>query len=116
MDLALYAAQAVTLEHRSLRTVAAATGRSKSWVQRKSALYQGGGEEALAPKKRGPKVAPNQTAAVIEDAVVSLRKELSELGLDAGASTIAFHLQARGFAVPSRATIHRIVVRRGFVT
>src|SRR5579871_2444326 len=111
MDLALYAAQAVLVEGRSVRKVAAATGRSKSWVQRKAALYQEGGAEALIPKKRGPKVAPNQISPVLEDAIVSIRKRLVELGLDAGASTIGFHLEARGFAVPSRATIHRVLVR-----
>lgn len=116
MDLALYAAQAVLVERRSMRQVATATGRSKSWVQRKVARYRDGGAEALAPRKRGPKVAPNQTAASVEDAIVSLRKQLVEQGLDAGASTIAFHLGARGFAVPARATIHRILARRGFVT
>lgn len=46
---------------------------------------------------------------------MALRKELVDLGLDAGASTIAFHLGRAGVAVPSRATIHRILVRRGFV-
>ncbi len=62
MDLALYATQAVLVERRSMRKVAAATGRSKSWVQRQVARYQEGGVEAMAPKKRGPTVAPNQIA------------------------------------------------------
>lgn len=116
MDLALYAAEAVVSEGRSVRQVAAATGRSKSWVQRKAVAYREGGEPALSPKKRGPKVALNQTEPAIEDAIVALRKSLSELGLDAGASTIAYHLKATGAVVPSRATIHRILSRRGFVT
>jgi transposase InsO family protein len=115
MDLALYAVQAVLSEGRSVRAVARATGRSKSWVQRHVALFRSDGEGALAPHKRGPVSAPNQTPAVIEDTVVALRKELVELGLDAGARTIAFHLARRQVAVPARATIHRILVRRGFV-
>jgi transposase InsO family protein len=115
MDLALYAVQAVLVEGRSLRQVAAATGRSKSWVHREVERFRAGGEAALAPGKRGPKTAPNQTPPEIEDAVVALRKELTELGLDAGASTIAYHLRRVGLAVPARATIHRILVRRGFV-
>ena len=50
--------------------------------------------------------------------IVALRKELADLGLDAGAQTIAVHLARRaGEAhVPSVATIWRILVRRGFVT
>jgi len=116
MDLALYAVQAVLVEGRSVRDVAAATGRSKSWVQRHCALYRVGGEPALVPRKRGPKVAPNQTPAGVEDVILRLRKELSELGLDAGARTIAYHLGTQGIDVPAVSTIHRILVRRGFVT
>ena len=116
MDLALYAVNAVLVEGRSVRDVAAATGRSKSWVHRHVMLFRAGGQAALAPAKRGPKVAPNQTPPATEDAIVSLRKHLGELGLDAGASTIAYHLRTNGLTPPARATIHRILVRRGFVT
>lgn len=116
MDLALYAVNAVLVEGRSVRAVAAATGRSKSWVHRHVVLFRAGGAAALAPAKRGPKTAPNQTPPAVEDAIVSLRKHLWELGLDAGASTIAYHLWAKGLQPPARVTIHRILVRRGFVT
>jgi len=51
---------------------------------------------------------------------VALRKELSELGVDAGAHTIHYHLGRRHRrskrAVPSVATIWRVLSRRGFVT
>ncbi len=40
-----------------MRALAAATARSKSRVQRHVALCQAGGNEALVPHKRGPKVA-----------------------------------------------------------
>ncbi|MGZ4689129.1 MAG: integrase core domain-containing protein [Acidimicrobiia bacterium] len=79
-------------------------------------LFRAGGEPALTPAKRGPKTAPNQTPETVEDTIVSLRKHLAELGLDAGAATIGYHLQAQGLEPPARATIHRILVRRGFVT
>jgi transposase InsO family protein len=116
MDLALYAVQAVLVEGRSVRQVASATGRSKSWVHRHVMLFRAGGETGLVPGKRGPKVAPNQTPAEVEGAVVALRTQLVELGLDAGATTIGFHLAQAGLVAPARATIHRILVRRGFVT
>jgi len=116
MDLALYAVNAVLVEGRSVRDVAAATGRSKSWVHRHVVLFRAGGPDALTPAKRGPRTAPNQTAATVEDAIVGLRKHLVELGLDAGASTIAYHLDVQGITPPARATIHRVLVRRGFVT
>jgi transposase InsO family protein len=116
MDLARYAVNAVTIEGRSIRQVAAATGRSKSWVHRHVALYRAGGEAALAPRKRGPKAVANRTAAATEDAIVALRKELDDQGFDAGARTIHYHLTRRGGPCPSERTIHRVLTRRGFVT
>ncbi|MHB8670712.1 MAG: hypothetical protein ACYDAD_09170 [Acidimicrobiales bacterium] len=51
--------------------------------------------------------------------IVALRKELTDLGVDAGAHTIHYHLQRRHRrrrrAVPSVATIWRVLSRRGFV-
>jgi transposase InsO family protein len=46
---------------------------------------------------------------------VTLRKQLSDQGLDAGAQTIHYHLAKRGDAVPSVSTIWRVLRRRGFV-
>ncbi len=115
MDLAKYCVDAVLVEGRSVRAVAAATGRSKSWVQRHVALYRDGGAEALVPHKRGPKVPANLTSAVLEDKIVAWRKRLAEDGLDAGARTIAWHLSQEGAAVPALSTIHPILRRRGFV-
>jgi len=116
VDLAKYCVDAVLIEGRSVRAVAAATGRSKSWVQRHVALYRVGGDEALAPRKRGPKVPANLTPARIEDKIVACRKRLAEDGLDAGARTIAWHLSQEGVEVPALSTIHRVLRRRGFVT
>ena len=115
MDLANYCVNAVLVEGRSVRAVAAATGRSKSWVHRHVQLFREGGEEALAPAKRGPQVAPTRTPALVEDRIVALRKRLDDEGLDAGARTILYHL-ALTSAAPSLSTIHRVLVRRGFVT
>ena len=95
--------------------MAAATGRSKSWVQRHVALYLKGGAEALVPLKRGPRVPANLTSALVEDQIVAWRKRLDEDGLDAGARTIAWHLSQEGATVPALSTIHRILRRRGFV-
>jgi transposase InsO family protein len=115
MDLALYAVSAVLVEGRSMREVASATGRSKSWVHRHVARYRAGGPEALVPAPRGPKTSPNQTPVELENVIVALRKQLDELGVDAGARTIAYHLGRQGLVVPAVSTIHRVLVRRGFV-
>jgi transposase len=116
VDLAQYCVNAVLVEGRSVRAVAAATGRSKSWVQRHVSLYRAGGEVALVPKKRGPKVPANLTSPALEDAIVAWRKYLSEDGLDAGARTIHWHLSQDGGTPPALSTIHRVLRRRGFVT
>lgn len=52
----------------------------------------------------------------IEDLIISTRKELVELGTDAGAFTIHWHLSRRGVALPSVSTVYRVLKRRGFVT
>jgi transposase InsO family protein len=116
MDLAHYAVTAVLVEGRSVRAVAASTGRSKTWVQRHVALYRDGGEAALAPRKRGPATASNRTALGMEDTIVAMRKQLLDDGWDAGARTIHYHLAEAGISPPARATIHRVLQRRGFVT
>jgi transposase InsO family protein len=52
----------------------------------------------------------------MEERVVLLRKELADAGLDHGATTIQWHLgRQRLRRVPSVATVHRILVRRGLV-
>jgi transposase len=116
VDLARYCVDAVIVEGRSVRSVAAATGCSKSWVQRHVALYRSGGAEALVPHKRGPKVPANLTSVAWEEKIVRWRKRLAEDGLDAGARTIHWHLSQTSASVPALSTIHRVLRRRGFVT
>jgi transposase InsO family protein len=51
--------------------------------------------------------------------VIAWRKRLEDAGLDHGATTIQWHLgrdERFTAKVPSAATVHRILVRRGFVT
>lgn len=78
------------------------------------------GEAALVPRSRAPRRVANRTRPEIEDAIVGLRKELDEAGLDSGPATIGYHLRAvlgdpDGTRVPSESTIWRVLVRRGFV-
>ena len=78
--------------------------------------YLAKGLAGLEPESRAPGRSPQRVSADVEDAVVALRKELVELGVDAGPATIQWHLGRRRLkAVPSQATIWRILVRRGFV-
>jgi transposase InsO family protein len=78
--------------------------------------YRADGLDGLEQRSRAPKTSPGRIAGEVEDAIVTLRKELLELGVDAGAATIQWHLGRQGRrAVPSEATIWRVLVRRGFV-
>ena len=76
------------------------------------------GLTAFEERSRRPLTSPTATPSAVEDEVIRLRKQLFEDGHDHGATTIQWHLgRDRRFkrAVPAVATIHRILVRRGFV-
>ena len=78
--------------------------------------YEAEGLDGLEPRSRAPKTSPQRIGVELEEAIVALRKELDEGGVDAGAGTIQWHLGRQGRrAVPSEATIWRVLVRRGFV-
>lgn len=120
MDLAGYVINAVLVEGRSVAEVAADHGLSRSWLYELLARYRADGEQGLKPKSRRPKASPTRVSSEMEDEIVALRKSLAEEGMDAGASTIHYHLQCRyrrrKKVVPSVATIWRVLCRRGFVT
>ena len=117
MDLAGYVVNAVLVEKRSVREVAAAHGVSKTWLYELLARYEAGGDAGLKPRSKRPVSSPTRVAAAVEEEIVALRKSLAEDGLDAGAHTIHYHLQRRHRrrTVPSVATIWRVLSRRGFV-
>lgn len=76
------------------------------------------GDAGLELRSRAPKTVANRTPDWVEDAIVVLRKQLADDGLDAGAATIRFHLgnQIDDSVLPSEATIWRILTKRGFIT
>ena len=120
MDLAGYVINAVVVEGRSVAEVAAAHGLSRSWLYELLARYRDAGDEGLRAQSRRPRSSPTRVSGEMEEEIVALRKSLAEEGLDAGALTIHYHLQCRHrrrkTAVPSVATIWRVLTRRGFVT
>ena len=115
MDRARYAVDAVVVEGRSLRSVASSLDMSKSWVAKQAALFRAGGYEALTPRSKAPHRRPTQISPELDNEIVTLRKELDEEGFDAGPLTIQYHLRQRHGTAPGRSTIHRALVRRGFV-
>ena len=120
MDLAGYVISAVLVEGQRVDEVCAAHGVSRSWLYELIGRYRELGEAGLVPRSKRPRSSPTKVTAGIEDEIVAVRKSLAEEGLDAGPHTIQVHLlrrrrgRARG-AVPSVATIWRVLCRRGFI-
>jgi transposase-like protein len=75
--------------------------------------FEAEGPAGLVERSRRPLSSPRQVSVETEDAIVRLRMQLRP---DCGAQSIAYQLQRRGQVVPSVATIHRVLVRRGMVT
>jgi transposase len=106
---------AVVLEGRSQSDVARTYGVSQSWVSELVARYKEEGEAAFEPRSRRPVASPRSTPSDVVDEVVAMRRDLERRGLDAGPSTIVWHLaQGDGLRV-SRATVARILVREELV-
>ena len=86
---------AVLVEGRSKSEVARQYGVSRRWVITLVQRYLAEGEAGLQPRSRRPLTSPNRTASAVEDEIVAIRKELDRGGHEAGAATIAFHLDQR---------------------
>ena len=116
MSMARLVVTAVLVEGRSKAEVARAYGISARWVHELVGRYETEGDAGLAPRSRRPRSNPRQIPRELEDEIVTLRKQLTDAGLDAGAATIAAHLHNRHGTTPAISTIWRILTRRGFVT
>jgi transposase InsO family protein len=90
-------------------------GVSRGWFYEIRSRYAQEGEAGLAARSRAPHTVANRTPLIVEDLIVTLRKELVDDGLDAGPETIKWHLDAAGIDAPTTSTIWRILKRRGFV-
>jgi transposase InsO family protein len=116
MSLARLVITAVTVEGRSKSEVARDYGVSRVWVQKLVHRFHAEGEAAFTPRSRRPHSNPRAVGLELEERIVRLRKTLIKKGLDAGAETIAAHLQIAGVdAMPAVSTIWRILSRRGLV-
>jgi transposase len=116
MGMAQLVVAAVVVERRSKSEVARQYGVSRRWVTTLVQRYLAEGEAGLEPRSRRPLRSPRRTPVEVEDEIVKLRKELDRGGHEAGAATIAFHLEQQRGASPAVSTIWRILTARGFVT
>jgi len=91
-------------------------GVSRKWIYQLLARYGAGGLEALEPRSRRPKSNPRALSGEMRSQIVELRKGLLAQGLDAGAASIAWHLQEKHQRPPALSTIWRILRAEGLVT
>jgi transposase InsO family protein len=108
-------------ERVNVRAECAALGTSTKTFYKYLKRFSEEGVDGFFPRSRRPLSSPTRMAPAVEDVIVRARKELDEQGWDAGAEQIAFwigdHLDQwpSGATVPSRATINRVLDRRGQV-
>jgi transposase InsO family protein len=109
----------------NVRAECAGLGVSRETFYKYLRRYRAEGVPGLFVRSRRPVHTRATVAAVVEDAIVLARKRLDEDGLDIGATSVRWWLidhpglwwvGAADPPVPSRATIHRVLVRRGLVT
>jgi transposase InsO family protein len=116
MGMAQLVVTAVLVEGRSKSEVARQYGVSRRWVIIVVQRYLAEGEAGLDPRSRRPLTSPARTSVEVEDQIIAIRKELDRDGHEAGAATIAYHLEQRQGHAPAVSTIWRILTARGFVT
>ena len=116
MGMAELVVTAVVFEGRSKSEVARDYGISRRWVITLVQRYLAEGDAGLLPRSRRPHRSPNRTLRAVEDEIIEIRKHLDRAGHEAGAATIAAHLERRHGHSPAVSTIWRILSERGFVT
>jgi transposase InsO family protein len=103
------------LAGQSQSAVARRYGVSQGWISKLMARYRAEGEAAFEPRSRRPQNVPSATPTHVVDIIINLRRRLARAGLDAGAETIAWHLEHTHKLIVHRATIHRILTRNNLV-
>src|SRR5436190_21773509 len=89
-------------ERVNVRALAVRLGISRKTFYKWAGRYRSDGLAGLEERSRRPHRSPGRLPLAVEDAVVELRKRLSEDGLDAGPATIAWHLARRGVGRATR--------------
>ncbi|MBA2715529.1 MAG: IS481 family transposase [Propionibacteriales bacterium] len=119
VDSRLAAAVAAKAHGERLNVAAecASLGVSRQTFYKYLARFRADGVQGLFPRSRAPIRHSSETSATVCEAVIRARKELDDAGADIGAISIRWRLEAQQVTpLPSRATVHRILVRHGLVT
>ncbi len=115
MDKGRFLIQVHLQTGKPIAELARAHGVHRSRLYKLLARHRREGEAGLEPRSKRPHRSPTRIADLYEEEIVALRKELTDLGVDAGADTIHYHLCKRHREVPSVPTIWRVLKVRGFV-
>jgi transposase InsO family protein len=114
MDIRMAAALAQGVD--DVAAFCRAQGISRQTYYKWKRRFELEGLDGLRDRSRRPGSVPIATPVEVEDAIVRVRKELADAGEFNGPFSIADRLAAEGVSpVPSRATIARILSRRGQV-
>ncbi len=106
---------AVVVEGRSVSEAAASYGVSRSWAYELIARYRVEGDRALEPRSRRPKNSPRRISDETIEMILVQRRRLLDAGLDAGAHTIAWHLEHHHHIKVSPATVWRRLRAAGVI-
>ena len=93
--------ESVVSQGLGVRATAMKYGVSTAWVSTLVSRFRAEGPSALEPRSKRPHGNKKATPPAIEDRIIELRKELLDLGTDAGADTIQRILTRRGFVTPA---------------
>ncbi|WP_353951241.1 IS481 family transposase [Knoellia sp. S7-12] len=122
-ELAALVTRFVGGERFNIREACAEIGVSTTTFYKYRHRFDELGVDGLFPMSRAPLVSPTRVSTAVEEVIVRVRKEMTGDGWDAGAEQIRFRLEALveaadpqwpvGADIPSRATINRVLKRRG---
>lgn len=107
---------AVVVEGRSPSEVARTYNVARSWIYKLVARYHAEGDTAFEPRSRRPTTSPTAIGDTTIELILELRHTLTRRGLDAGADTIAWHLEHHHQTRVHPATIYRTLTRAELVT
>ena len=107
---------AINVEQLTQDEAARRYGVSQSWVSKLLTRYKHEGEAAFTPKTRRPHTTPTATPQSTIELIREIRATLETAGHDAGAHTIAWHLETHHNIRINPATIWRHLKRLGAIT
>jgi transposase InsO family protein len=107
---------AINVEKISQDEAARRYGVSQSWVSKLFTRYKQEGEAAFTPKTKRPHTTPTATPQSTIDLIHEIRSALTTAGHDAGAHTIAWHLETHHNITSHPTTIWRYLKKNGAIT